>query len=162
MGFEPTEPPPSNIREVNTDAFATQIEKIQEILRDNILIAQGDHECHANRHCGPAFWYKIGDLVWLDTRNLFTKQPSKKLENCHTGKYWVKKIISNHAVKLDLSSNLHTYFVFHVNLFEPAATDNPHFSYIQLPSPPIEVDKETEYEVTAIVDPQLFGRTKKL
>ena len=102
MGFEPAEFSPDNIREVNADTFATQIEEIQKILQDNILIVQADHECHANRHCGLASRYKIRDLVWLDTRNLFTKRPSRKLENCHIGKYRVKKIISNHAVKLDL------------------------------------------------------------
>ena len=87
MGFEPAKPPPSNIIEVNADAFATQIEEIQEILRDNMLIAQADHERHANQHRGLAPQYKIGDLVLLDTRNLFTKQPSRKLKNCHVGKY---------------------------------------------------------------------------
>ena len=85
MGFEPAEPLPSNIRKVNADAFATRMEEIQEILRDNMLIAQADHECHANQHRGPAPQYQIGDLVWLDTRNLFTKRPSRKLENRHAG-----------------------------------------------------------------------------
>ena len=98
----------------------------------------------------------------MDTRNLFTKRPSRKLENRHAGKYRVKKIISNHAVKLDLPSDFHVYPVFHVNLLEPAATDDPHPGHVQPPGPPIKVDGETEYEVTAIVDSRLFGRTKKL
>ena len=98
----------------------------------------------------------------MNTRNLFTKQPSRKLGNCHTGKYQVKKIVSNYAVELDLSSDLHVHPVFHVNLLEPATTDDPHPGHVQPPSPPIEVDGETEYEVTAIVDFRLFGRTKKL
>ena len=48
MCFEPAKPLPSNIREVNADAFATQIEKIQKILQDNMLIAQVNHKRHAN------------------------------------------------------------------------------------------------------------------
>ena len=162
MGFKSAEPPPSNIREVNADTFATQMEEIQKILWDNMFIAQANHECHANRYRGPASQYKIGDLVWLDTRNLFTKRPSKKLENCDAGKYRVKRIISNHAVKLDLSSNLHVHPVFHVNLLEPAATDDPYPSHVQSSGPPIKVDGETEYEITAIVDSRLFRRTKNL
>ena len=53
ISFELAKPPPSNIREVNTDAFAMQIEEIQEILQNNILIAQANHKCHANQHRGP-------------------------------------------------------------------------------------------------------------
>ena len=162
MGFKPAKPPPSNIREVNANAFAMRMEEIQEILQDNMLIAQADYERHANRHRGLAPRYKIRDLVWLDTTNLFTKRPSRKLENCHAGKYQVKKIISNYTIKLDLLSDLHVHPIFHVNHLEPATTDNPHPGYVQSPGPPIKVDGETEYEVTAIVNSQLFRRTKKL
>ena len=84
-----------------------------------MLIVQANHECHANQHRDPATQYKIRDLIWLDTKNLFTKRSSRKLENRHTGKYQVKKIISNHGVKLDLSSNLYIYFFFYVNLLKP-------------------------------------------
>ena len=50
MGFESAKPPPSNIREVNADVFVIRMEEIQEILQDNILIAQADHERHTNQH----------------------------------------------------------------------------------------------------------------
>ena len=130
MGFEPAKSPPSNIREVNANVFAMQMEEIQKILQDNMLIAKANHERHANRHRGPASQYKIGDLVWLDTRNLFTKQLSRKLENCHVGKYRVKKIISNHAIELDLLSDLHIHLVFYINLLKPAATDDPHPGHV--------------------------------
>ena len=163
MSFEPAKPPPSTIREVNADAYATRIEEIQETLQDNMFIAQADHKRrHANQHCGPAPQYQIRDLVWLDTRNLFTKQSSRKLKNCHLGKYWVKKIVSNHAVELDLPSDLYVHPIFHINLLEPAATDDSHPSHVQPPGPPIKFNGETEYEVTAILDSRLFGRTKKL
>ena len=93
---------------------------------------------------------------------MFTKRPSRKLENCHEGKYRVKKIISNHVVELDLSSDLHGNPIFYVNLLEPAATDDLYPGHVQPLGPPIKVDRETKYEVTAIVDSRLFGRTKKL
>ncbi len=38
MGFKPAKPSSRNIREVNANAFAMQIEEIQEILQDNMLI----------------------------------------------------------------------------------------------------------------------------
>ena len=98
----------------------------------------------------------------MDTKNLPTKRLSRKQENHHVGKYQVKRIISNHAVKLDLLSDLHVYLIFHVNLLEPAAIDDPHPDYIELLGSQIKVNGETKYKVTAIVDFQLFGRTKKL
>lgn len=162
IGFEPAKPPLNNIREVNADTFGMQIEKIQKILQDNMLIAQADHEHHANQHCSLAPQYKKRDLIWLDIRNLFIKQPSRKLENCYTEKYHVKKIISNHAVKLDLLNNLYIYPVFHVNLLKPATTDDPYLGYIQFLSPPIEFDEETKYEIIVIIDSRFFERAKKL
>ena len=81
----------------------------------------------------------------MDTRNLFTKQPSKKVEDRHTGKYRVKMIISNHDVKLDLPSDLHIYPVFYIKLFDAAAIDNFHSGHLQPPGRPIKVDKEVEY-----------------
>lgn len=86
MGFEPAEPPPSNIQKVNADAFAIPMEEIQKTLKDNMLIAQADHKRHANRHRGSAPQYKIGNSIWLDTRNLFTKRLCRKLKNRRAGK----------------------------------------------------------------------------
>lgn len=54
MGFELAKTPPKNIKEVNVDTFAMQMEKIQKILQDNMLIAQTNHEHHTNQHHGPA------------------------------------------------------------------------------------------------------------
>ena len=162
MGFELAKPSPNKRREVNIDAFATQTEEIQKILQDNILIAQARYEPQANRHCSLAAKYKIRDLVWLNTRNLFNKRPSRKLENCHAGKYQVKKIISNHDVELDLFSDLHIYTVFYINFLESAATDDPYPSHIESSDSLIEVDGKTEYKVTAIINSCFFERTKKL
>ena len=58
ISFKPAEPPPNNIREVNADVFPMRIEEIQEILRDNILIAQVNHERYANQHRGQAPQYQ--------------------------------------------------------------------------------------------------------
>ena len=130
MSFELAKPLPSNIREPNANTFTMQIKEIQKILQNNMLIAQAGHERHANQYRGSVPQYKIRDLVWLDIRNLFTKQPSKKLENYHAGKSRVKKIVSNYAFELDLPSNLCMHLVFHVNLLEPAATDDFHLCHI--------------------------------
>ena len=53
-------------------------------------------------------------------------------------------MISNHTVELNLPSDLHVHFVFHINLLEPAATDDLYFGHVQPPSLPIEIDGETK------------------
>ena len=65
MGFEPTRPP-SNANKLNAEAFTTRISEIQNILQSHILLAQADHEKHANRHRGTAPQYQKSDLVWLN------------------------------------------------------------------------------------------------
>ena len=74
----------------------------------------------------------------------------------------MKRIISNHAVKLDFPNDLYLHLIFYVNFFEPAATDDPHPGHIQSPGPLIKVDGEIKYKVTAIVDSQILGRIRKL
>ena len=64
-------------------------------------------------------------------------------------------------MELVLPEDIRVHSVFHVNLLEPAATD-PHAGHIQPPLPPIEVNGEAEWEVTAIVNSRYFGRAKKL
>ena len=145
MGVEPTGTrPPVNINELNAKTFANQMEKIQGILRGHILLAQADYEEYANRHRGTAPQYRVSDLVWLDTQNLFTKRPCRKLKNRRAGPYPVRRVVNTHAIELTLPEDVRVYPVFHVNLFEPVAMDKPHLGHIQPPSPLIEVDGETK------------------
>lgn len=73
-----------------------------------------------------------------------------------------EKIVSTHVIKLDLSEDIYVHFIFYVNLIEPAATDPPHLSHIQLLLPSIEVGSKTKLKIEAIIDLQYFGRVKKL
>ena len=127
-----------------------------------MLLAQADYEKYANHHKSTTPQYRENDLVWLDTRNLFTKQPCRKLENRRAGSYPVKQIVNAHAIELVLSEDIRVHLVFHVNLFEPVATDLSHAGHIQPPPPPIKVDSKTKWKVTAIINLRYFGRAKKL
>ena len=166
MGVEPSigTKQPTNANELNAESFANQIDEIQVILRGHMLLAQADYEKYANRHRGTAPQYREGDLVWLDTQNLFTKRLCRKLENRRAGPYPVKRVVSNHAIELVLLDDIRVHPVFHVNLLKSAvnAADPPHPGHIQPPPPPIEVDGEAEWEVAAIVDSRYYSRAKKL
>ena len=161
IGFEPTRLP-TNANELNADTFVIRMEEIQNILRGHMLLAQADYEKHANCHRGTTPQYRESNLVWLDTRNLFTKRSCWKLENHFAGPYLVKQIVSTYAIKLTLPEDICMHPVFYVSFLEPAATDPSHAGYIQPLPPPIEVDGEAEWEVNAIVDSCYTGRSKKL
>lgn len=151
MRFEPAEPLASNIQ-INANSFATRMEEIEEILQYNMLLAQADQEYYANQQCWPAPQYKVGDMVWLNTKNLITKWPSRKLENIYDRKYAIKKIISPYTIELKLCLELQMHPVFHVNPLKPTATDLPHLGHVQPLGPPIKVDGEIKYKILEIVD----------
>ena len=46
--------------------------------------------------------FKVGDHVWLDTHNLMTEQPSKKLDYKRLGPFEIIKKIRDLAYKLKL------------------------------------------------------------
>ena len=87
LGFEPSIRPPTNADELNSEAFATRMEEIQNIRQSHMLLVQADHEKHANRHRVTAPQYSKSDLVWLDIRNLLTERPCQKLEGRRAGRY---------------------------------------------------------------------------
>ena len=161
LGFKPTRPS-SSANKLNADVFATCMEDIQDILQNHMLLAQADHEKHANRYRNTAPQYRKGNFVWLDTENLFTKQLCWKLENCCAGPYSVRRVISTHAVELVLPEDIRVHLVFYVNLLKPATINPPHAGHIQPPPSPIEVDGEAEQKVTAIVNSRYFGHANKL
>lgn len=84
------------------------------------------------------------------------------LENFHTGKYPIKKVISLYIGELDLPPDFCIYLVFYIKLLELVATNPSHLGYMQPLSLLIEVDRKIKYKVLAIVNFHLFGRAKKL
>jgi hypothetical protein len=51
------------------------------VLRANLRDAQARYEAFANKTRVAAPAYRVGDMVFLDTRNLTTKRPIKKLDH---------------------------------------------------------------------------------
>ena len=62
---------------------------------------------------------KIGDRVMLNTKNIRTKRPSKKLAPKIYGPYTVLEKRGDRAYKIDLSARWKIHPVFHVSLLEP-------------------------------------------
>ena len=59
--------------------------------------------------------YKIGDKVWLLTKNIKTKKPSKKLDHKMISPYKIKQLVGL-SCQLDLSTSMKIYNRFYPNL----------------------------------------------
>ncbi|KAH8145182.1 uncharacterized protein LAJ45_10742 [Morchella importuna] len=95
--------------------------------------------------------YRIGDKVFLSTRHILTKRPSKKFDWKRIGPYSIKRIVNPYAYELELPRSMKTHPVFHVSLLSPEA-GNPLPGQQQSPPPPVEIEGEEEWEVEDIVD----------
>jgi hypothetical protein len=76
------------------------------------------YEHYANFRCEDAPKYKVGQLVWLDARNLKTACPMKKEEEKVIGLFKVSKTYSR-ACLLELPSEMKIFPVFHHSLLRP-------------------------------------------
>ena len=122
MEFSPPRPPPlgaSTIIQAQNHLGNGFVSKMQDVIafaRLAMQEAQANYERFANKHRSPAPAYRIGDRVWLDTRNLKTKRPMKKLDNKWIGPYTVAQVINPIAYKLELPTGWLNHDVFHTSL----------------------------------------------
>jgi hypothetical protein len=82
--------------------------------------------------------FKVGDLVWLNRKNIDTTRPSLKLDHKLLGPFRIKAKVSDLAFTLDLPATMDCHPTFGVSLLEkykPGHRDQP-----QDPPPRIEID----------------------
>jgi transposase InsO family protein len=150
------DPVPATLTDVRSPAqlgeiFVSHLHQALQHARDAMSSAQARMEEATNRHRDQSTAFKVGDKVWLDTRNYAPSGPCKKLSTKHSLQT-VTKVISSHAYELDTSGGAEKRF--NVKYLRPAATD-PLPSQIQddyQPAPLIlNEDNEPEWEVESIL-----------
>ena len=114
-----------------------------------------------NRHWKEPSAYKVGDEVFLSTRNIKTKRPSKKLDHKYIGPFKIKKLAGLSAYQLGLPHTMKIYDVFYSNLLWKAA-NNPLLSQRNSPPPPTVIDNKEEWEVDDILDTKRGRGGKKV
>ena len=62
---------------------------------------------------------KVGDEVFLNTKNIKTLRPKKKLDKKFVGPLKITEVINRNAYRLELPSHIDVHPVFHVSLLEP-------------------------------------------
>ena len=119
--------------------------------------AQAHYQDNADRRRLAAPAYRIGDCVWLDSRNIRTRRPCRKLDHRRLGPFAIKNIVSSHAYELDLPRGIDIHPVQPVALLDPGADDPLPGQRLPPPSPVI-VDGEQEWFVEQILDSRVFHR----
>ena len=121
MGVEPSSPCPPQISMAaraeffNANSIADRFQKILDFAKSNIALAQETQEYYANQSRAEAPRYKVGDKVWLDTRNIKTERPAKKLDDKYKGPFTVTRV-GTHTVTLDLPKTWKIFNTFHNSL----------------------------------------------
>jgi hypothetical protein len=120
-----------------------------------MLNAQRNSITYVNKKRKTAPQLKEGDKVYLHTKNLRSKQPSKGLNHVKVGPFLISKRNRPVTYTLELPPDAKIHPRFHVSLLEPANKDTPlqrTFRY--------ETEEEKEFEVEQILDHRDYEQIK--
>lgn len=123
------------------------------------LDAAAEHMKHYyDKHVWEAPVFQIGDKVWLNTKNLHIKQPSRKFSHKGLGPFKVLQHVGELNYKLKLPKRVPVCPVFHVSLLSKYSSSTIP-GRKQPEPPPLEVEGEEEYKVERILD-SCFNRQR--
>jgi len=123
-----------------------QINKLHDKLKTDIGFINDRMAKFANRKRVEGPTLEEGKTVYIVTKNIKTKRPSKKLDHTKIGPFRILEKRSKNVFKLELPATMRIHPVFHISLLEPAPPN-------AVPGP-VELDNETqqpEYEVDRIM-----------
>ena len=150
-GIHPSEAPaeglsPKNRADIRkADDILNAHRDLVTFLKVQLRWAQQAQADQANKSRIDTPNYKIGDLVYVSTRNWSTDRPSKKLEDKWAGPWKITRVIrAGHSFEIDLPQSLRSRCIFPVFSPDMLRSVNEHpLSYQQPLEPkPINVTKE--------------------
>ena len=127
ISFDPVDLLESSTRErlANTKAqsIAADIEEVWKFVRNEMAQSQEQQAKAADRHQKSIEGkYKVGDQVWLSTKNIKTERPSKKLDHKMVSPFKIKALVGS-SCRLELSTSMKIHDVFHPSLLRKASAD---------------------------------------
>ncbi|XP_077121832.1 uncharacterized protein LOC143776382 isoform X1 [Ranitomeya variabilis] len=122
-----------------------------EVLKESLTTAQERYKRSADRFRKPAPMFKVGDSVWLATKNLKLNVPSQKLGQKFIGPFKINSIVSSVACRLKLPRTMKVHPVFHVSLLKPVSP-NTFQGRVVPPPQPVVIDGQEQFVVEEIID----------
>jgi hypothetical protein len=104
--------------------------------------------------------FKVGDMVWLQAKNIKVYQQSQKLGPKQLGPFAVTEVLSDLDYRLQLPPALKLHDVFHIDRLSPWKGNDING---QEPPPPgpLTIEGKEEYKVGHICDICKFGQSLK-
>ncbi|XP_053571958.1 maestro heat-like repeat-containing protein family member 1 [Bombina bombina] len=153
-GYHPTFHlfPHLNTASPHVDDTANSLSDIFKFLKANIHLAQQNQKRYYDSKRSKPPLYRSGDMVWLSTKHLKLKTPSRKFSQMYIGPYKITNVINENAVTLALPPEIPVHPTFHVTLIKPYVPTRLQSS--DQPQPPV-VLVEDIYEISSILNSRL-------
>ncbi|CAJ0942373.1 unnamed protein product [Ranitomeya imitator] len=128
------------------ESFSGNLDKVWTNVRHNLKEENRWSKKYFDKKRSEAL-FAVGNIVWLSSRNLHLKIPSKKLGSKFVGPFKVVQVVNLAAVRLDIPSSWRINSVFHVYLLKKVDTPDKE----AMPTVPT-VDDDGEFEISWILD----------
>jgi len=142
-------------KRIHADLFVQKMNRINEILREQMTLAQAYQEQFANVHRQHVLKYAINDMIWLDARNLMIHRLSKKLSNKFEESFRIIKIVSSHSYQLELLDDWFCFDVFHTYLLHSATNDPLPEQIPPAPFPIVSVEEVLSWKMNEILNSRI-------
>src|SRR6267143_3438093 len=145
MGFEPRQPL-SKVEAVND--FTDRMKSTLKEAKSAMAKAKDDMAQYYNQRRTPAPIYGPSDRVYLDTSDIHTTRPSKKLSHRRLGPFPVERRVGMNTYRLTLPPSMKCLHpVFNIVKLMPAPTDPIAGQHAPPPPLPELINGEEEYVV---------------
>lgn len=142
------------IQREKADFIAVKMNELWDFLKDETNMTQTKMKVFTNNWHSMTLRYKVSDMIWLFTKNIWTEQPLKKLNHKMKGSFRIVRKVYTSSYELELSASMKTHWVFHslllwLNLNDLLLNQTPE------PVSSVIVNDKEEWEVDNILNSRL-------